>query len=73
LGKQRLIPLKQAREQLGISKVTMARLVKERRFKVYENPLDRRQKLVDPDELIDAVRPHAVSDEADVNSTGKST
>jgi len=65
LGEQRLIPLKQAREQLGISKVTMARLVKERRFKVYENPLDRRQKLVDPDELSDAVRPQALSDDVD--------
>ncbi len=68
MGKQRLIPLKQAREQLGISKVTMARLVKERRFKVYENPLDRRQKLVDPDELTSALRPYAASDEADVSS-----
>ncbi len=65
MGEQRLIPLKEAREQLGISKVTMARLVKERRFKVYENPLDRRQKLVDPVELSNAVRPQAMSDEAE--------
>jgi hypothetical protein len=57
LGEQRLIPLREARERFGISKATMARLVKERRFAVYENPLDRRQKLVDLDELSNAVRP----------------
>lgn len=61
MGERRLIPLKQAREQLGISKVTMARLVKERRFQVFENPLDRRQKLVDVDELMNSVRPQATS------------
>ena len=59
MGERRLIPLKEARVRLGISKVTMSRLVKERRFKVYENPLDRRQKLVDTDELMNAVRPQA--------------
>jgi len=64
LGERRLIPLKQARELLGISKVTMARLVKERRFRVYENPLDRRQKLVDLDELQQAIRPQATSNDA---------
>ncbi len=69
MGGQRLIPLKQAREQLGISKVTMARLVKEGRFKVYENPLDRRQKLVDPEEILTAVLPRAVSHETDVSGT----
>ena len=64
MGERRLIPLKQARELLGISKVTMARLVKERRFRVYENPLDRRQKLVDLDELQQAIRPQATSNDA---------
>lgn len=64
---RRLISLKVARERLGISKVTMARLVKERRFKVYENPLDRRQKLVDPVELTNAVRPHEAAEEASVD------
>ncbi len=71
MGEQRLIPLKLAREQLGISKVTMARLVKERRFTVYENPLDRRQKLVDPDELRRAVQPQATSGETDVSDSGR--
>lgn len=69
MGERRLIPLKEARELLGVSKVTMARLVKERRFRVYDNPLDRRQKLVDPDELHDAVRPQANPDDAGVSGT----
>lgn len=69
MGNQRLIPLKDARARLGVSKVTMARLVKEGRFVVYENPLDRRQKLVDLDEITSAVLPRAVSPETDVNGT----
>lgn len=57
MSERRLIPLKTARERLGVSKVTMARLVKEGRFTVYQNPLDRRQKLVDEAELDAALRP----------------
>ena len=52
-----LIPLNEAARRLGLSKMTMARLVKEGRFLVYENPLDRRQKLVDIAEIEAAVRP----------------
>jgi hypothetical protein len=63
LGEQRLIPLREARERFGISKATMARLVKERRFAVYENPLDRRQKLVDLEEPSNAVRPRPAGDD----------
>ena len=47
----------------------MARLVKERRFRVFENPLDRRQKLVDTDELMNAVRPQATSNDANESDT----
>ena len=54
---RRLIPLRMARERLGVSKATMARLVKEGRFTIYDNPLDRRQKLVDEAELEATVRP----------------
>lgn len=46
-----LIPLKDARDMLGVSHTTMARLVKEGRFTIYQNPLDRRQKLVDVAEI----------------------
>jgi hypothetical protein len=42
-----LITIGQARDMLGVSRTTMARLVKEGRFTLYLNPLDRRQKLVD--------------------------
>ena len=57
---QELIPLKEAARRLGVSKVTMARLVKEGRFAVYENPLDRRQKLVNPADLDAATRPRVI-------------
>ena len=58
---RRLIPLRVARERLGVSKATMARLVKEGRFTIYENPLDRRQKLVDVTELEQTVQPQPQS------------
>ena len=51
-----LIPLNEAARRLGVSKMTMARLVREGRFTVYENPLDRRQKLVAAREVA-ALRP----------------
>ncbi len=52
-----LITLAEARALLGISKVTMARLVKEGRFTIYENPRDRRQKLVEEAAVRAAVQP----------------
>lgn len=62
---QKLITLGEARERLGVSKVTMARLVKEGRFTVYDNPLDRRQKLVDENEVKDAARPRPAQQKRD--------
>ncbi len=62
-----LIPLSEAARRLGISKMTMARLVKEGRFGIYENPLDRRQKLVRAEDVEAAVAPrplHPVQDDA---------
>jgi hypothetical protein len=69
VSERRLIPLKTARERLGVSKVTMARLVKEGRFTVYHNPLDRRQKLVDEAELDAAVRPIPLEPNRTKNAT----
>ncbi|GEM_PF-5185804 len=43
--------LTEARAVLGVSKTKMARLVREGRLTVYENPLDRRQKLVERQEV----------------------
>ncbi len=57
MGERALVPLNEAARRLGVSKVTMARLVREGRFAVYENPLDRRQKLVDAEEVEAATRP----------------
>lgn len=51
MNERQLIPLKQAREILGVSHTTMARFVREGRFTIYQNPLDRRQKLVDMAEI----------------------
>jgi len=52
-----LITIGQARGMLGVSRTTMARLVKEGRFTLYQNPLDRRQKLVDIDEVRELATP----------------
>jgi excisionase family DNA binding protein len=60
MGEQELIPLNEAAKRLGISKMTMARLVKEGRFAIYENPLDRRQKLVEATEIEAAIRPRQI-------------
>lgn len=57
MAERELITLKEARERLGISRVTMTKLVKEGRFTVYENPLDAREKLVDAAEIADFARP----------------
>ncbi len=47
MDRQRRILLTEAARRLGISTTTMRRLVTEGRVKTYENPLDKRQKLVD--------------------------
>ena len=59
-GRSELITLGEAARRLGVSRVTMSRLVREGRFTVYENPLDRRQKLVEAAEVEEAVRPRPI-------------
>lgn len=74
-----LIPLKEAQEILGVSHTTMARLVREGRFTIYQNPLDRRQKLVHISEVRAAARPvpiareHDEDDEAEESSRRQRT
>lgn len=51
MGEPTLITMTEAAKRLQVSRVTMARLVREGRFTVYENPFDRRQKLIDVAEL----------------------
>jgi predicted DNA-binding protein (UPF0251 family) len=60
MSEPELIPLNEAARRLEVSKMTMARLVREGRFTVYENPLDRRQKLVDAREVAAAVQPRMI-------------
>ena len=43
----RLITVGEARERLGVSNHTIARLIREGRLRTFENPLDKRQKLVE--------------------------
>lgn len=61
MDERELIPLKEARQILGVSHTTMARLVREGRFTIYQNPLDRRQKLVHIAEVRAAARPVPVA------------
>jgi len=58
MGKK--ITLLEARQRLGVSRVTMTRVVKEGGLPLYENPLDRRQKLVDEDDLAAAREPRRI-------------
>ncbi len=53
---QEMIPLRVARERLGVSKVKMAALVRANLFPVYANPLDKREKLVNWPEVEEAVK-----------------
>ena len=57
MDERELITLREARERLGISRVTMTKLVKAGRFTIYENPLDAREKLVDATEIAEFARP----------------
>ena len=57
MPERELVPLMEAAKRLGVSRMTMNRLVREGRFTIYENPLDRRQRLIDVAELAEAARP----------------
>lgn len=57
-----MITVSEAAKRLGVSRVTMSRLVREGRFKVYANPLDRRERLVDWHEVEAAGRPQLLKD-----------
>ncbi len=51
------LTLGQAAEYSGVSRVTIWRMVKEGRLPAYQNPRDRRAKLVKREELDEALRP----------------
>ncbi len=51
MSKRALITVGEARDRLGVSNHTVARLVREGKLTAYPNPLDKRQKLVDAAEV----------------------
>lgn len=62
MTRRALITVGEARERLGVSNHTVARLVREGKLITYPNPLDKRQKLVDAAEVA-ALRPPLEDDE----------
>ena len=57
MSRRSLITVGEARDRLGVSNHTVARLVREGKLKTYPNPLDKRQKLVDAAEVADLLPP----------------
>ena len=62
MDEDKLIPLNEAARILGVSKMTMARLVRDGLFTIYRNPLDKRLKLVSRDEVAEITRPYKEDD-----------
>ncbi len=52
-----LIPMLEAARRLGVSKLTMRRIVREAGLTTYDNPLDKRQRLLDAAEVERVARP----------------
>lgn len=65
----RLITAAEAREILGVSKPTMARLIREGHFTVYQDPADHRKKLLNAAEVERGPRPRLLTS---VEVSGKS-
>ncbi len=53
-----LIPIEGVAERLGITRATLWRRVKQWGLTIYVNPLDQRQRLLDWEEVENAVKPH---------------
>ena len=51
------ISVREAADELGLSKSAMSRLIKRLGLTVFRSPLDRRKKLVDREELLRAMEP----------------
>ena len=52
-----LIPMVEAARRLGVSKLTLRRIVREQGLTTYDNPLDKRQTLLDAAEVERVARP----------------
>lgn len=59
-----LITVREARERLGVSRVTMARLLRDKHLTVYPYPLDLRVKLVDEAEVEKLLKLRSMTSEA---------
>jgi hypothetical protein len=55
-----LIPMVEAARRLGVSKLTMRRLVREHGLRLYANALDKREKLVEAAAIEELRRPRAL-------------
>ena len=66
MSKRALITIGEARDRLGVSNHTVARLVREGKLQTYPNPLDKRQKLVDAAEVTALMPPLEVGPEAKI-------
>lgn len=64
-----LVTLKEARERVGLSKNTLRGVIDRHKIPYYENPRDRRQTLVDIEQVESALRP--VPMKRDSSETGK--
>ena len=56
----KLVSMTEAAEYVGVSRVTMSKLVNAGRFTVYEDPRDSRKKLLDLDEVVREMTPRAI-------------
>ena len=52
-----LIPMGEAARRLGVSKLTLRRIVRDHGLTTYDNPLDKRQKLLDAAEVARVAQP----------------
>lgn len=56
-----LVPIEKAAEQLGVSRVTLWRRVKEWKLPVYTSPLNKRQRLISWAAVQEAAEPRRAS------------
>lgn len=66
MTRRSLITVGDARDRLGVSNHTVARLVREGKLTTYPNPLDKRQKLVDAAEVEALMPPLEIMPEAKI-------
>ncbi len=65
MDRRRRIGLMEAAERLGVSPMTVRRLVREGTLQVHANPLDKRQRLIAVADLERVARPRPRAEEAE--------